>query len=250
MNDQWNEDFFKIIDIEREKKKKLRYFDSYEKFSHLKKITEKMEIHIGKIANKFYTNEDFNFYSNAYLSENLIVFAASINKLKENNQSIIKYLEIGVNKGISSLAIQLLCNEMDIDCEIIGIDPYFEDGYIEGVSRNINKTTKNQTLDFLKQNSVNFKLIEKTSNNAFLDLIHLHEKYNMIYIDGRHEMLFPLVDIGSYINLLSKNGFILIDDYYWRDVFQIKNLFDLYAKKLCESWKIASYQVHSKNSIF
>lgn len=249
MKKKWDDEFFQIIDAERQTKKDNAFFDSYIKFIHLSDIATSISLELKELGRGFYHEEDFNFYSNAYLKENIIVFAAAIEFIgKKFGQ--IKYLEVGVNKGISSLAVHLLAREMNFQCTIVGVDPYFEEGYVEGVKRDINKATRDKTLKFLGDNGVNFDLIESTSNAAFLNFIRSESSFNLIYIDGCHEKLFPLVDVGSYVNLLEKDGIFMIDDYFWRDVYQIKHLFDRYAERLCESWKIAAYKVHPENHIF
>ena len=250
MDKKLDHEFFLKIDEEREQKKRKAYFNGYKNFAHLEEIATKTSLKISVLASKFYADEDFNFYSNAYLKENLMVFAVALEALQKSGIKTIHYLEVGVNKGLSSLAVHLLCEQLGLACKIRGVDPYYEDGYVEGVARTINKKTKEQTLTFLRENNVQFSLVEKTSNAAFLDLIRCDDRFDLIYIDGRHELLFPLVDVGSYINLLIKNGIFLIDDYFWRDVFQIKHLFDLYAEPICESWKIAAFQVHLNPEIF
>jgi predicted O-methyltransferase YrrM len=94
----------------------------------------------------------------------------------------------------------------------------------------------------LAQAGVAFEFIEASSRKAFRSLVREDRTFELIYIDGRHERLFPLADAGSYLSLLSPGGVYMLDDYFWRDVFQIKHLFDKHASKLCESWKIAAYR--------
>lgn len=249
MNKGWDDEFFREIDAERQIKKDNSFFDSHSKFAHLSDIAASVALDLEKLGGRFYCEEDFNFYSNAYLIENVMAFAAVIESVGKKF-SQIKYLEVGVNKGMSSLAVHLLARKMNFEYKIIGVDPYFEDGYVEGVKRNINKTTRDKALRFLGENGVKFELVEKTSSAAFIDFIRSQSLFNCIYIDGCHEKLFPLIDIGSYVNLLERNGIFMIDDYFWRDVFQVKHLFDRYAERLCESWKIAAYKIHPENPIF
>lgn len=244
---------FLRIDLERKRKKSERYLYStkIKSLNNSLLFCKELSIQIQKEAQSYYTEEDFNFYSNSFLPENIVIFYESImlqNKLKLKKG--ISYLEIGINKGISLFANAIIAKHYKVKLCLTGIDPYFKDGYIEGELRQINKNTKNKMLGFLSEHNIQINHIEKTSREAFKELLCDNKKFDIIYIDGAHEKLFPLVDIGSYINLLNKGGIILIDDYFWRDVYSIKCLLDKYAIPLMESWKIAAYQLNTKNPIF
>jgi predicted O-methyltransferase YrrM len=235
----WDDLLFASLDKEREAKKQAGWAGLSPDPDRLA-LCRQLSQDIAAQAQAFYGDEDFNFYSNAYLPENLYVFATTL--AGQPKDQPVRYLEVGVNKGLSSLAVARLGEALGIEVTITGVDPYFAEGYVEGALRKIDKVTRDRTLAFLQQAGAKFELIEATSRGAFQALLREGRTFDLIYIDGRHEHLFPLVDVGSYINLLPPDGALLIDDYFWKDVFQIKHLFDKHAAKVCESWKIAAYR--------
>lgn len=244
----WDDLLFTSLDKEREQKKIAGWLNASPEADHLALCTQ-VSREIADLGQAFYHDEDFNFYSNAYLPENLYVFLTALRRERRSTDPL-RYLEIGVNKGISALAIAKLAKALSIDVTLTGVDPYFTEGYTEGVLRRIDKETRDKTLAFLDGAGVTLELIEASSRDAFPPLIRAHREFDVIYVDGRHERLFPLVDIGSYITLIPPGGVLLIDDYFWRDVFQLKHLFDKHAVKLVESWKIGAYLVSPEQDNF
>ena len=84
MDKKLDHEFFLKIDEEREQKKRKAYFNGYKNFAHLEEIATKTSLKISVLASKFYADEDFNFYSNAYLKENLMVFAVALEALQKS----------------------------------------------------------------------------------------------------------------------------------------------------------------------
>ena len=93
--------------------------------------------------------------------------------IKENKQS---YLEIGVEYGITFNKIN--CNKK------VGVDP---DPKIEDI-----------------------RIIKKTSDNYFCE--KSAEKFDIIFIDGMHQVEYVINDFNNSIDNLSDNGIIFIDD--------------------------------------
>jgi predicted O-methyltransferase YrrM len=239
LKNHWENLLFASLDKEREAKKRAGWVGcpDPERLAMCRTLSQEL----AKLGDAFYGEQDFNYYSNAYLPENLYVFATALAEPAKTRRPS-RYLEIGVNRGISALAVWKIAEALGCEVQVTGVDPYFTDGYVEGVLRRIDKTTRDRTLQFLAQAGVAFEFIEASSRKAFRSLVREDRTFELIYIDGRHERLFPLADAGSYLSLLSPGGVYMLDDYFWRDVFQIKHLFDKHDSKLCESWKIAAYR--------
>ena len=72
------------------------------------------------------------------------------------------------------------------------------------------------------------------------------QPFDLIYIDGSHEGLEPLKDLGFSLELINENGIIMLDDPHWPDVNTIKELCERHYKKITESWKVAAYVPYMK----
>jgi predicted O-methyltransferase YrrM len=86
------------------------------------------------------------------------------------------------------------------------------------------------------------ELIEMMSLDGLRALIRAGRTFNLVYIDGSHEKLWPVIDLGLSIALLRPGGLIALDDHMWPDVEPIKVLCDRHLKRIQETWKTASYQ--------
>lgn len=204
--------------------------------------------------------QDWNHYSNALLPEVSSGFGHVLDQVK-TKFSGLRYLEIGSNKGLSMAFFHLYTQNWNPKSTLVSIDPYYEEGYVEGagapaaaisptgsegLSIEINKTTRDEAYRLYENIGANVRHLEKTSAEGLVDLLKNNERFNLIYVDGSHEDLNPLADIGTSLLLLEQGGFIILDDWNWDAVYPIKALMDeAAAEKIFESWKIAIYRVES-----
>jgi hypothetical protein len=97
------------------------------------------------------------------------------------------YLEIGVNAGETFHQVKALRK--------VAVDPVFAFDVIN--YRNANK---------------NCLYYEVTSNHFFDNFVGLHEKFDVVFIDGLHTFEQTLMDLLNSIVHLEKDGVIIIDD--------------------------------------
>jgi predicted O-methyltransferase YrrM len=191
--------------------------------------------------------ESWNYYSDALRPEIAKGFVETIDSLSGSRH--ISYLEIGSCQGLSMSFIALLLRRRGMLRSLTSIDPYFESGYNEGALGPykhdkhvpIGKTTKNCALNLYEKLDLEVELLETTSDDGLKRLLADGRSFDLIYIDGYHETLVPLVDFGLSLAALSRPGVIILDDYMWPDVAPIKALCDRHARRIQETWKTASY---------
>ena len=133
--------------------------------------------------------------------------------------------------------------------DLISIDPYFKEGFYEGdrgiwrkrIKLNIDKHTKLLAAELYSRLGLKVRQIEEKSIYGLTLLEKENKKFQMIYIDGSHEGLNPLLDFAFSYRLLEPSGVILLDDYYWPDVSKVKSLCDIYCMKIHHCWKVSAY---------
>lgn len=191
--------------------------------------------------------ENWNFQSDALRKEMVFGFETCIFHLLKKTDTI-KYLEIGSCQGLSmSIIGNIIRNNTLQNGELISIDPYFEDGYLEhNIQVPVDKTIKSKALSLYNKLSLNVNHIEKASGLALKQLINENANFNLIYIDGAHEGMIPFTDLAYYLELISDKGTIIIlDDHRtYDDVKFIKLLCDRNYNKVYENWKIAAYEIN------
>ena len=201
------------------------------------------------IAKKLYGDE-WNYYSDALRKEVSYTFQSSIEILSKDFKSI-NYLEIGSAKGLSMSVIGASLKSMGIIGNLYSVDPYYDDGYVEGGGSllqdellvNINKRTKQKAYELYEKMQLNVNQIELTSKEGLVQLIKEEKKFHLIYIDGYHEDLVPIIDFGLSCELICSKGIIMLDDHMWEDIKGLKQLCDKYLVKVFESWKVVAYQL-------
>jgi hypothetical protein len=192
----------------------------------------------------------WNYYSDALRVEIVRGFFASLNAFPAGDGGL-DYLEIGSCQGLSMSVVGLLLRGSGRLGTLTSIDPYFEGGYIEGehgpylnpLQVAVNKTTRDSACRLYRTLELEVELRETTSLNGLVALIAEGRKFDVVYIDGAHEALWPVVDFGLSVAVLRENGVIILDDHMWPDVEPLKTLCDQYATKVQETWKTASYRV-------
>ncbi len=137
-------------------------------------------------------------------SEHEVAFSS----LSQNLEiKISKILEIGTFDGANSFLLSELFSTAQIETiDLPHSDENFKNFYNrkENVysfvkSRN-DLISKNKSIKFLEQNSIN--------------LINQDKKYDLIWIDGAHGYPIVCIDIINCLKLINDNGRILIDDIF------------------------------------
>jgi len=213
-------------------------------YSHivLSSATEWARSEIENAAREIYGDE-WNFYSDALRPEIVKGFVDTIEALQA---PYVNYLEIGSCQGLSMSLIGLLLKERR--GSLISIDPYFESGYLEGGPYQnakrlaINKETKTQAMRLYEGLNLSVTILEMTSVDGLRHMIQNDRCFHLIYIDGSHEGLWPMVDFGMAYATLEPGGVIILDDHLWPDVEPVKRLCDTHGAKIQETWKTASYR--------
>lgn len=123
----------------------------------------------------------------------------------------VRYLEIGVFEGGSGCWIldNILTNPLST---------------YTGVDDNIRQEAIHN-LGLHGSDRVN--LIHADSTRALPDLYTIGCRYDMIYIDGCHNVKYAVRDLENSISLLNPNGVILIDDYNHHE-YKLKEPIDNY----------------------
>jgi len=195
--------------------------------------------------------DKWNYYSDALRREVVYSFQSSIECLRHSFDKI-DYLEIGSAQGMSMSVIGVMLQETGVIGDLVSVDPYFQDGYIEGAGSpfsnvqkiEINKKARDKALSLYKSLKLNVELLEMKSSDGLKRLLNEDRKFHLIYIDGSHEGLNPVIDFGLSYELLQPNCIIMLDDHSWNDVRGLKSLCDKHCEKVDECWKVAAYRVH------
>ena len=215
---------------------------------------EAMQI-VKALAEQIY-GQNWNYYSDALRPENVYVFQEAVSALEVRADLPVNYLEIGSAQGLSmSLVGSLIAKTFD-SYRLVSLDPYYADGYREGsrgiygTERNVGITneTRMHALSLYKAVGIAVDLIQLPSSKGLPLLISQEPRFDVVYIDGLHEGLQPMIDFGQCCALLKPGGIVLIDDHHWLDVAPIKELCDQHALKIAESWKIAAYRLDANTT--
>lgn len=162
----------------------------------------------------------------------------------------LDYLEVGSAQGLSMSLISSVAESVGCSGARVSVDPYFECGYLEGQhgpwSRGgispSTKTTRGQALELYQSLGIGVELLEMTSGEALPMLLSNGRRFNLIYIDGFHEGLMPVHDLGLALALLKPGGIIMLDDHHWPDVKPLRLLAERHADCISKCWKVAAYR--------
>lgn len=133
-------------------------------------------------------------------------------------------LEIGVYRGQIVSLWQLIAKKNDLDIEVHGISPLQNSG--DSVSRYVQIDYESD----IKQNFEKFHLKAPNILKSFSTDLAARElfesrKWDLIYIDGSHDLEITLQDYGLAIANLSNNGVICFDDSSLFLDFEIQGIF-------------------------
>ena len=143
-----------------------------------------------------------------------LLFDLSNNIKKEN----INYVEIGAYAGAS--AILMLHNK---NVKVISIDighPINKQKVIE----NINIFFNDERFEYIQGDSKDKKIIDELSKKI--------NEIDILFIDGDHSFEAVIKDFENYSNLVSKNGFIVFDDYLCNLCVEVKPAVDKIVSSL------------------
>jgi hypothetical protein len=150
------------------------------------------------------------------------------NYFQSNEQ--VDVLEVGSYEGVSLITIAYILREMRKLGRIVSVDPYFPDGYLETPPEcgTLHKASTPQTmaaaLRLYDSFGLKVELLRECSDVALTTLLHKRDKFDLIFVDGNHEQLNPLIDAALAVLLLRENGILCLDDVEWPDVRPIANL--------------------------
>jgi hypothetical protein len=192
----------------------------------------------------------WDFYSGALRREVVRSFELSVAAARQVADRV-NFLEIGSSQGVSMGLIGSMLHAHGAAGALTSLDPYFENGYEEGGKGpwgvdfhiGIDKRTRHAALRLYQSLDLQVELIEETSLNGLARLIRQRRTYDLIYIDGSHEGLNPVVDFGLSRALASPGAIIVLDDPYWPDIVPLRELCGKHLKTVAKCWKIAAFQL-------
>lgn len=190
--------------------------------------------------------ERWNYYSDALRPEIVEGFVKTIEAMEQQS---IDYMEIGSCQGLSMSLIGSLLKERNRLGRLTSVDPYLVTGYDEGefgpyakrLHVDVNKTTRDCAARLYAHLELSVEIREELSIDGLRQLLAEGRRFDLIYIDGSHEQLWPAVDFGLSYALLRNGGIIILDDHLWPDVQPIEHLCARHARLIQRTWKTASY---------
>ena len=163
-------------------------------------IIESNELLEGNIFMIHHTYE----YTNIFLSKIKNIYTLS------SLQTTKDVLEIGFNSGFSALLILLSNSNINLNCIDICQHKYTIPCF------NKLKEDFGDRINFIQGNSV----------DVLNNISKLEKKYDMIHIDGSHEIDVANYDIINAYNLCKYNGILIMDDY---NALELKQLWEKYV---------------------
>lgn len=163
-----------------------------------------------------------------------------------------KVMEIGCFKGASLAAWQYCSQALELDTEIVGVGLFERGGNIpdwdfstDDVWTLYNKFNLNPLHTTLIQgNSLNPDIVSK-----------IHDKYDMVYIDGDHSYEGALSDLRNYGAMVRTGGVLVIDDCandtqvpegYFGGIQTVTDALNDYLKENKGAWRFCFSLVHIK----
>jgi len=146
------------------------------------------------------------------------------------DRTAVDFLEIGSYQGVSLVIVAHILRSAGKLGRIVSIDPYFPEGYLEtpplrGTHRmDSTPATMSAALELYRRFDLSVELIQQTSEVGARALLNSGREFDMIFVDGNHERLHPLVDTSLSILLLKERGLLCLDDVRWPDVAPVAEL--------------------------
>ena len=123
-----------------------------------------------------------------------------------------RVLEIGVHRGQTLSLFELLASRFDLQTEVWGLSPMTGEG--DSVS------TYGEPIDYcsdISESFQNFKLGRPNLFKGFSQEAHSQEfirskKWDLIYVDGSHDISVVKIDVQSATDSLQVGGLLVLDD--------------------------------------
>lgn len=129
-------------------------------------------------------------------------------------------LEIGCHEGRSTcwMLENLLSENGSITC----IDPFANDPLSafrndQPPAPNLIEQVFRHNTDLAKSPEQTIRLMPTLSFYALAELITENKQFDFVYVDGSHSADEVLADAVMSFGLLKKNGYMIFDDYLWKD---------------------------------
>ena len=194
-----------------------------------KKALEKLNQILKTEFNREY-DENYGMWS-----EHLIILSA----LSESYQ-FTKILEIGTFKGETTLVITKLFPT----AKIITVD-LPEENLLDSNTYRYEFGNQNQ-LSKVKKSKIDSSNVNFLRMNS-LNLFKLHDKFELIWVDGDHTYPTVISDILNSIRLLDEDGLMLCDDVIKSNLFNYNSSKDTYdLLKFLKMKKVIDFQIIPK----
>ena len=191
---------------------------------------------------------------NTLSNDTLSIFEDALGALgKGNGGAPIDYLEIGSAQGHSMALMGTLLQQRNRCGALVSIDPYFAGGYREGTGGphrreyhlNVGKEMRDTALRVYGALGLEVEHIEATSQEALPRLLRDGRSFDLALIDGCHEGLVPLMDVGTALHMLRVGGIIILDDRDWDAVAPLDRLLEKELDRVASTTKMAAYRLPS-----
>lgn len=167
--------------------------------------------------------------------------------IEETNPSVI--IEVGTWLGASAINMGKIIKSLGLTTQIYCVDTWLgaeefwtwaghtperdlklKNGYPQVYFNFLSNVVQHNLQDIIVP-------IPNTSYIGYLILKHYNIVADLIYIDGSHTYIDVKNDITNYLNLLSPNGIIFGDDFYWNGVnAAVKESFENYSLEENNFW--------------
>ena len=161
--------------------------------------------------------ETNKFFTADWFTNGLINFEYAKEQMDSSPTSI---LEIGCHEGRSTcwMLENLLTKNGTITC----IDPFANDPLSafkndQAPVPNLIEQVFRHNTDLARSPEQTIRLMPTLSFYALAELITEQAQFDFVYVDGSHSADEVLADAVMSFGLLKKNGYMIFDDYLWKD---------------------------------
>lgn len=144
----------------------------------------------------------------------------------------VDFLEIGSFEGVSLVTVASILRNQTKLGRICSVDPYYPHGYLEtppsqATSHKMSTSeTMRRTFDLYRAFGLKVEHLRLTSQQALLKLANSGAHFDLIFVDGIHEGLWPFIDAAYSLSLLRDGGLLCLDDIEWPDVRPVAEMLE------------------------
>ena len=120
----------------------------------------------------------------------------------------MKYLEIGCFEGRSTVYV----GEHENIKKITAVDTFKGSDELDNLNINFDLVYENFKSNMNLLGKKNINIIKDNSDNFF---DNNSETYNLIFLDGSHDASYVKRDLLNSLDILEKEGVLIIDDFLW-----------------------------------